>query len=557
MHTLDLPTGLRDELAKFNPKYFQPVLIFTGRAFVGGISQQVIWDLSDRITEESTLSLDFTIPELTTGTNEGYLQAGELVVILANPDGAVSAIQDDAIFDIAAIESGKLSLSVTIGNQSVQVFSGKLIGPPTETADTTTLTAYDEIFKPITTALKYDHFGFVGGSTQRALIDGSRFIATPAIVDDVEYYDAIVTFREDGRPITTADVKGDFDLLGLSVKSGAKLGVYRIEFLNSTQFQISYPGTDSYLGSTAEDFESAYVDIPAGNWTGSPARGDVFEFQVRWNAVGNPAKIAKLLLERGFSENWGSLPGLGASSYQVDWNSFDDLYDFYRGYKIFVSEGNSDNSVWEMIAGNRPLSCLRLAQKVLDHIGAKLTMDHRGFIRVIGEYIGGGTVHEITDDWPIVSLRSVESEQFNYMSFQYGQNPVNGSYAATLNVDIRADQAFEKRILTFSFPYYRLAVSQREVESIATRMGNRLLSGPVKVEAVVLPSYGLTVMPGDRVRINNRTRPIITGNYWQVFSVQKVIGEVCIVMLIRTQDAEGEPAIYDDLDSRYNVSKYV
>ena len=88
-------------------------------------------------------------------------------------------------------------------------------------------------------------------------------------------------------------------------------------------------------------------------------------------------------------------------------------------------------------------------------------------------------------------------------------------------------------------------------------MGNRLLSGPVKVEAVVLPSYGLTVMPGDRVRINNRTRPIITGNYWQVFSVQKVVGETCIVMLIRTQDAEGEPAIYDDLDSRYNVSKYV
>ena len=78
-------------------------------------------------------------------------------------------------------------------------------------------------------------------------------------------------------------------LSGVTVYPGSQLGKYEITFSDATNFTVTGPSVNSKAGTTGTDFydqtdaDDSQIQIPSGNWSGTPATGDVVEFYVSLN----------------------------------------------------------------------------------------------------------------------------------------------------------------------------------------------------------------------------------------------------------------------------------
>jgi len=97
---------------------------------------------------------------------------------------------------------------------------------------------------------------------------------------------------------------GSGTLSAPTVYSGSQLGRFEITFSDDTNFTVTGPGVNAKAGTTGSNFydqtdaDDSQIQIPAANWGGAPAAGDVVEFYVSVNFDGIiPSTIALSLLE--------------------------------------------------------------------------------------------------------------------------------------------------------------------------------------------------------------------------------------------------------------------
>lgn len=555
-HISELSTAIRDALLQMPGPTIRPKITFRGYSLTdtsGTNGAFPTWSASKNLVEfeittavsSKEVFISIEKPLYPSGDKRALAKVTTMTVETVNPAEWLSVIQSGGVIDFDRVEQIELTIEAQIGTAgSIPFFKGRVVGPPSESPGLVRWSIRDSANTALNRPVLFEKFD----SSQDSYIDTrGRFINTAYNAHgDAQYYDGYVSFDEQGSLISTLDLKGDVDLVNLTIKNKARPGVYTIEFFDSQTFSLTYPGNSVFAGTTQEDFESDHIDIDADFWSGTAERGDKISFQVPALCVsGNPIEIAKNLIEKAYSQDYGNAPTY-STGHPVDWAAFDALQEIFADFRVYVTEGNTDNRVWEKRKNSKPLSHLDMAQLVLNHCLCTLTSTAEGKITVKGPYYYEDNVYEIKDDFAILSHGLSAPVKVNYIETRYGYNYVRKNYGlefAPLN--LRQDNNDEIESFTLNLPYYKAGRNFNEVEAIQTLIRKRYFDRRVDLTADITPQFGIALLPGDQIKFIIEEQPKTTG-YFTIQRVRKGIGTKASIVAAQTQEPEGYRAVFCD-----------
>jgi len=570
-HPLDLTGDLKEILFNNVVQDLKTRVWFKGRArvatitngfpvFTGGF-QDVFFELSNRVLGDITLSL--SRPFLPLQGSENSIKATQIKVQVQNTDGFIATTQDGAVIDPDSIEGGTIYVSLGFDStlDEFDLFTGRIIGLPTEERGKTIFQVRDTIWEGIKTPLQFENYGNINGKIQESREVNGALINTVVTLENPRGFDyealaGYALYGEDAT-IITAVSNSDVDTIGLdklTIKNAADLGRYFIEFVDDTEFRVTHPDNTILYGNIDDDFESDFLLIKAVDWDAKVAKAVIvgldtetifvasrevkIEIQVYWSASGNPVSIIKNLIEKGLAQNWGDEPGLGAttSNQRVAWSTFDELEVRFDGYEVFVSVTNGDNKVFERRAGNKPINAITLAQEVARHIASAIVIDNNGMITISGPFVYDSTLHPLDDDFAIMKHKVTGIKRSNFVITKYGYNDLANTYGLdTENQDLRQNTDIEFEELTFSFPFYKAGINDNQVQLVRDLFIDRIVRNPVQIEATIKRNFAITMIPTDRFQLDTATQPKLSGIF-EVFKIGKGFEKEGKATLFKIQD---------------------
>lgn len=558
-HVNDLSLALRTALLRMDVAELRPILTFFGKAkvaigqdaggfpiFSAGYSQVTV-DISDRAKLNEIVSITQEKPIFPDDGGNGLISSG-LSIPLVNTDSHLAAIQTEAIIDPESIEGGTVKVRCGIGSQFLNLFTGRITGLPGENFGDTVLEILDNLFDTFS-ELRYEDFG------QNSFVQNGQLISNGfEIIQNggyIKFHDGYLFFAEDGSLYTTFENNKPeiIDLLDVRLKSGARLGEYTIEFQSSGGYRVSFPDSSFMQGDVQSVFDSPYLRIEPQFWQiaagQSNFNGTKITFQCRYVIEANPFTLIKNLIEKTFLRNFGdipsdtSLPGFAGAVLPVLWDTLDELENRFRLARVFVSVGNDDNKVFEKKPNGKPLNGITLAQQVADHCVSNLLIDTNGEMRAQGPQMFDTPIHDLNDAHHIKEFSLIGLIKDNFATFNYASNDKTGSYAKKIEFDLRALPETPIQEVTINFPFYKIGHSENHAAYFARLFKNKIKRGHTRARMLVMPQFGISLIPGDRIRIVTSKRPVIT-SYFEIYRINKSCSFDSVELeLIQIQNPEG------------------
>lgn len=574
-HLYDLPGNLTQYVGVPNVEIGCKV-VWRGRAKVvtgtspGGFPifsttfSEVTVDLSNRVVKGG-IGISYEKPIMPQDNGQNLISASEISIELINTDTNIAVAQDGSKMDISAIEGGMFYIwaTVTGATPDLDMFRGRCIGTPDEQYGRTIFRIRNIFWEALKKPLVYERLNGISGNVLN-LSYPNTYVSGNTLINQVtqiiqaggymENYDGYCAWTEDGEIITTVEVsdRTKIEMTDILIKNECPLGHFTIRFTGGLNYRVSTPDGTSYYGNTSTDFDSPQIQIKSSYWVIGAGitelKDEEIKFQTRLTFYGNPVTIIKNLLEKCLLQNWGQLPsdttqqGFAGATLPVNWETFDALESQWRNYRIYFSESNSDNSVFQKYSGNKPINCLTVCQTIADHIGASILFDNTGNIYIQSCKIGeASTIHDLTGAEAIVKGSFVinANRKPNLIVLNYGRNDRTGNFGASKQYDLRADADYDIEDFNLNLPYYKAGVSKWKAQEICEIFIKRNLASLVTCSFEVTPQYGIGLIPGDRVRIISTEQPEIT-IYAEISSVSKRVASSTVqVEAFRIQEPEG------------------
>ena len=505
-------------------------------------------DITDRVTSWPALSM--TKPRIP-GDSTNPIQADTMRIRVMNPDGYFAATADNTIIRPSDIHEGFVRVFANIGTGTpVEFFNGRIQGLPIEGHGYTEFTAISTLWEAIRKPILYENWGVVSGNVQylyattRDVLVGAVTITSAGRTFQALH--GVATFDASGNATPWAKRSGGGSIgLNQVLIDGTTLrpGVYRIEFLDSENYTVSFPNGAAFTAG------NRYQNNQAGNgirfrsvdWTGTAEAGSVIEFQISLTLYGNPVAIIYYLLERALLQNYGTPIGV-TPSVKLDLPAFVTAATRFDGMPVHVTITNKDNAVWQRGKNAKPLNAATEAQRIADHICSSLVMRSDGCISIRTPYIDDSplwqatTAQHLTDS---ITIRPTEAT-YNYLRIQYGYNPATGTYAAEVIGDYREASTEDVIELVVSLPYLPLGVGDRHAEWVRDTIRRRHLRTQIEVDTAAIPQFGLPLLPGDFLRIVSANPGL--SQPCEVVRINTEIGSKAKLTLAAIQTPEGPKA---------------
>lgn len=560
MHLYQLPVALRDALlssaiapmrvvAMFSA-YSKAVLGYTpaGEPIFTTGYPMTVWVDVDRLSN-APVTISRQKPILPSdGQSENLPTASEVQLQFINTDGYFSATQLGAILDPSRIEQAEVMLYVQVGDDTatrMPIYRGRVIGLPEESAGITTITIRDSLYGVIREPVLYEKFSqqqqtqVVGQGYAASLQNGVSVIGP--VGDQATFYDGIVSWSEDGQPLTSVSNSkpDDITITKVVIGNAALTGKYTLEFMDPTNYRVIYPDNEILTGTIGADYPVGMTNhsiaIPASSWivTGDPT-GAKIEFYVSYVFSGNPFTAMMNIIEKGITKAWGTAPTF-SSALPVDWAAFTAARAYFTNWKVYVDVTNKDNRVWSKRKGARPLSCLQLAQRIADHVGCQIIIDNYGLISIAVPGIYPDLDLKIRDDGqqPAVMAVSINAqERSNFLKVNYGFSNINDSFSSHRIVDNRSSPNDEIVEYVINFQFYKQNVSTYEVARLSQMLSDRILKSFTRLTLKLKPNWGMSLIPGDRFRLITSQAPKLD-MFVEVYKVDATIGGEVVVGCIK------------------------
>jgi len=557
MHILDLDPARRDALYVMNSPMIRPIVrmrVFAraqtgttagGFPIYSNTFDYYDFNISDRLLER----VNYSMQKPRFGGDEQFDGLPiDVDLTLLNSDGYLATFQNGYGIRAEDIEQGEVRIYSNIGvGNPIEMFQGRIIGRPTESKGRSIIKVRGSLWDALRKPVLYEQFQGMWASS-----DGVEFYTTPFAINCVGghfcAYHGIVKWDSNGRPKPAfKQEQGQISLTAVGLTTGLKPGTYRIEFRDSKNYTITYPSNETFQGSITTGTAGGGIYIPPQYWIGTDGTDTIIEFEIGVCYKGNPVAIAYNLLEKGLLDNWGALPQQ-VPSVRIDWPKFEELAQRFESFTVFVDAGNSDNKVWNNTADNLPLDTASLAQWVLKHINCTLSLTADGLITIIGPYIDDNTVWPVkTESDILVDGITIEGtdEVINFLTLQYGYDTISNTYGATWTEDMRIDPNSRKVELVSNAQFYKYPTSTQEARWLAETMRRRHFDGrqgQTVISFSMTPNMGLTLLPGDIVRVVSTQAPIVS-TVVEIISIGiEIGGEVQVKAATVQQIAEGPVA---------------
>ncbi len=569
-HVEELSGPLQTALTRMDVAEIKPKVTFLGRSLVqtgtnaggfpvfGTTYQSVSVDISNRVSDTDPIRINMEKPIFPNSSDDRLISSSGVALPLINTDTRMSCTQSGSIIDPDSIENGAVIIQGRIGSLStvLNMFTGRITGLPSEKVNKSTLEVIDSLFDSITTELRYENFG------QNAYVLSGNLVTDGVEINQgigsLKFHDGYLTYDEQGNLITTFENNKPeiIDLLDIYIKSGARLGVYTIEFLASGGFRVSFPDSTFMQGDTATVFDSPAITIHPSFWQIAQGQtnfnGTKITFQLNYNVEGNPFSIIKNFIEKSYLKNWGDTPSdtsqisYAGLTLPVLWASLDELERRFRLIKVYVSVGNKNNEVFEKKPGGKPINCISVAQQVADHCFTSILIDNSGEMRAQGPQIFDTPIYDLTDTH-LITFELIGQSKDNFLTANYGQNGSSGAYGKKIEHDLRNFTDTPIQEVTINFPFYKIGVSDNHAAYFARLFKERIKLAHVRARATVIPQFGISLIPGDRIRIVTGKQPSVT-HYFEIYSASKTINfDPVDIEMAKIQTPEGvelSPCIY-------------
>lgn len=481
-------------------------------------------------------------------TNGGAVNnEGDVQIQIANSFKYIATIQNESILDPDSIQNAEVTVSANCGlMDALQLYKGKVIRAPREEEGKTTFSTKAIIWDIIDTEVKLERVA--GGDIAPAFyLDSSGGLTKASTIPsgkNIEFQHGITVFDENGdlRSSVSNSKSSEIQLLRVEFSENADdefalLGKYSIKFTNATQFELTHPDNQIFTGDILTDFNSGNVAINSTYWNviGDPTDAEI-EFYCSYTVSGNPVTIVKNLLYKAFSNDWGNDPDEPAS-YNVDWLKFTEYEAYFNSTKVYVSETNKENSVFDPFGDSKPLRVRDFCQRILDHIGSQLTFNPEGKISMNCDWYLLPTEFVPTYQAPQLSngnrrtaahLLDSTGPKYNRMIVKYGLNPITNNYSGTTTFVISGDSRFNT--LRVSFPYFKKSKNDNDVASLNCTLWDIAKKASTVLRATFKPNWGLPIAPGDKFEASFATQPVLPntvtgrGRYWVIHKVTKRVG---------------------------------
>jgi len=466
-------------------------------------------DITDRVQNFPSLSM--TKPRIP-GDANNPIQADTMRIRVVNPDGYFAATATGTIIRPSDIHEGFIRVYSDIGTGTpVEFFNGRIQGLPIEGHGYTEFTAISTLWEAVRKPILYENWGIVGGDLQ-ALFASVRDVFTNS-----------VTVNSAGRTFQALHGAATFDAAGNATpwakKSGpgtiglnqvlldgttVRPGVYRIEFLDSENYTVSFPNGAAFtVGNRYRNNQAGNgIRFRVGDWTGTSEQGSVIEFQISLTLYGNPVAIIYYLLERALLQNYGTPVGV-TPSVKIDLPAFVTAATRFDGMPLHVTITNKDNAVWMMGKNAKPVNAATIGQKIADHICSSLVMRSDGCISIRTPYIDDSPLWQATTAQHLTESIVIKPTEatYNYLRVQYGYNPATGTYAAEVIGDYREANTEDVVELVVSLPFLPLGSGDRHAKWVRDTIRRRHLRTQILVETSAIPQFSLPILPGDFLRI--------------------------------------------------------
>ena len=513
------------------------------------------WDISDRLLSDPQISQER--PRYP-GDEEFTTRATTCRLEFSNTDAIFATTQEGAILRLADIEQAQVWVYAEVSGQGgtalLDWFAGRVVGAPEERAGRTVLVVRSSLWEAVRRPVLYEHYGIVpqiiGGlprNVEQSAAYANGFYVQPVRVEGFgvgfDLHHGIVSWDANGNHVPSVEQRGGtgIALVYLKLSNRLKTGKYNIKFTGAKTYALTYPDGQEFTSSIFATLYGA-VQIDRESWVGTDGTSAEFSFTVNWAAEGNPVLMAYDLLEKGLLDNLATFPLLNPAV-KIDRPAFEALARRFASYSVKVSATN-ENSAWENKSGKEPVSYASLAQGILGHIGAYITMLPDGSISVQSPYIDDSVV------WPHRTYSSITGDgvtlaandsRINFLVCQYGRDELTGNYGGRIEIDLRTADTTMKVEHVLSLPYYKIGEGTRFAEWAARTFARRYLSKQREVSYTLEPGHGLLVAPGDRITIESDILPVIT-SVIEVVSTDTVIGDEARITALLVQEPEGAKA---------------
>lgn len=574
MHLYQLPPTLRTALlstgiapmrvvAMFNA-YVKAVINYNlqGQPIFTTGYPLTVWVDVDRLSD-APVTISRQKPILPSdGQAENLPTASEVQLQFINTDERFGVTQLGSIFDPERIEQAEVMLYLQVGEDiatRMPIYRGRVIGLPEESAGVTTITIRDSLYGIVVEPMLYEKFSLQqqtqvnGQGNNAALYNGTATIGT--LGDTVTYYDGIVSWSEDGQPLTsvTNSKPDDVQLTKVVIANMALPGKYILEFTDPTTYRVIYPDNEILTGAINSNYPVSTVanhsiSIPATAWvvTGDPT-GAKFEFFVSVAFTGNPITAIMNIVEKGLTKAWGTPPTYNPAL-PVDWAAFAAARGYFSNWHVYVDVTNKDNKVWTKRKGAKPLSCLQLAQRIADHVGCQLIIDNYGLVSIAVPGIFPDPDLTIRDDGQqpaVISVSVNAQERSNFIKVNYGFSNINDSFSSHRIIDNRPSGNDEIVEYSVNLPFYKQDVSTFEVARLSQLLSDRLLKSFVRVTIKMKPNWGVAVIPGDRFHLVTSQAPKLD-LYVEVYRVDATIGGEVVVGCVKVSPPSSPATTFCD-----------
>lgn len=561
MHVFDLPAALRDRLSSLNAPTVELRVLMRAtyrevQSFTAGVptfTTPTVWqtfteDMSNRLVGSPSFNSEKAY--FPNAGNIDDLRSGEITLVFANQDEYIATTQGGAMIRLSDITDAEFTIQAIVGGYTtnpINLFKGKAIGPPREERGYTTFTIantlWDAIKKP---ALCEDFASVVPQGGQSIIVQNASIVATHRSIDTQAgghfcIYNSAAKWDFQGQPIP--DIKNsdsskiDFKSIS-SIATNAKPGTYLIEFIDATNYTVTYPDNSQYRGSVTMNFASPFLSIPSSSWTTQDGAGVKIEMFVGPCMKGNPISIARNFVEKALVGNWGAVPA-NTLNVRMDAASWDDAEYRFRSYTIGMKETNESNSCWQLARGSNdmPLSCLELANRALAHVGCFMQMRSDGLIGIVTPFFDGRRFWDLTDTNAITDIKIEPAQQWNYLIAKYGRSG-NKTYTQSIFLDYRDSTTSGINEQVVSLPYYPAGCGKVRAKWLLNTYGRRYQPRQMQVQISMIPQMAITLQVGDIVRIVTATQPRLQ-LMCEIQSLSIKVDDVCTAVLLPVQQYEG------------------
>jgi len=439
-------------------------------------------DISSRIKKPVRIS---TKKPIIANGKGNQSRGANVQIFLANSDTYFATTQDGSILNPDQIQNSTIDIYSTFGGQELLMYSGRVIGTPSEKFGETILTIRDNMMGIVNRPLQVENNPneaniYTDSKGELVIIsneynsNGSRFTN----------YGVLSYFSESGRNVPAIENSDldKVDLRKISVQPGIlNLGKYEIIFTGTRGFALTSPTNLTLTGNVDEDFFSSVVNIAETDWnipkdtknaikyfmtregfeaTAIPddrittdhnevalddLSGTKITFYTCYTVSGNPISIVKDLLVRAFGTGAG-LSAWGSTiifDRFVNWEQVDEIEKMFHGTNVYVSETNKDNSVFDPSSSNLPISYKNVIERILQHIGCFLIIDTSGKISISNPYLLENQKANIINSDMIQSHEFIGNQtKYESVKIRYGNDLISGGMSS------------ESRFLNFVYEEY-------------------------------------------------------------------------------------------------------